>query len=143
MTQIPEENTTDSTSADSFEAANRAAQERPSIQPAPPVLETPVDDIPEDVRKQMIGLERMELDQQLIRILATPGHIYSVDRIVLSLWLVFSRKCPRETIQARLRSMVKAGYLTKDPRGRGIFTIIEEGKAIAAAATPAATGAAA
>ena len=99
----------------------------------PPVTPTSstaslVEDLPDDVKANLIGYDRMELEETLLKILATPGAVFTVDRIILTLWHNHKRKEERMRVIARLRALVSTGLAEKRPGSRGTYTISAAGK---------------
>jgi predicted transcriptional regulator len=87
-----------------------------------------IDDIPEDVRKNMVGYENMETEWLLINILEAEGDRCPVDKIILALWLRYKKKIERTKVIQRLRSLVKDGYVTQESGKRGIYSLTEKGR---------------
>lgn len=122
---------------ESFEDLNRAAQSSAATTPTTLISPVDVNDLPDDVKKNLIGFDTMELDQLLLNILNTPGHIYTVDRIILTMWISYQKKYDRMLVIRRLRSLTHQGFVSKQARTRGIYAITEAGAHLLAQSTAA------
>jgi hypothetical protein len=116
---------------DDFAEKNRIAQLE-AIKPTDPKPEViaPIDvsSLPQEVRDSLIGVDNMEVDHLLLTILSAPGAFYTVDRIILDAWLKHEKKILRPKIQQRLRALVHQGFVHKQARARGIFTLTSLGR---------------
>lgn len=116
---------------DEFEDKNRVAQSRNIETVTPPIN---IDDIPEDVRANLIGFDTLELDQMLMAILGGGQAFYSVDNIVLTLWLKYQKKHDRMLIMRRLRALCHSGMVYKIERTRGSYSLTGDGHDVVKAA---------
>ncbi len=83
-------------------------------------------DLPEEVKKNLVGYGDMELDEYLLAILRQyQGHI-SVDRIILKLWGDFKQSPARAKVLARLRLLDEAGHILKQEGTKGNYTLNRE-----------------
>lgn len=85
-------------------------------------------DIPDDVKKNIVGYDDMELEQLLLKCLASYAHPINVDRIILTLWVNHKRQADRTKVMALLRVMAAGALIEKLPGARGTYSITEAGK---------------
>lgn len=88
----------------------------------------PILSLPDDVKKNMIGYEDMELDQYILRALNSYADYITVDKLVLTLWFQFTRKADRMKLIKRLRILQKENKVAKASLRRGLYQITENGK---------------
>ena len=79
--------------------------------------------LPEEVRKNIIGFEDMEMDEMLTRILTAYTAAISCDRIMQLLWTTYQRAPDRAKVLTRLRHMAKHKQIVKG-EGRSMFQAI-------------------
>ena len=79
-----------------------------------------LDDVPEEVRAQLVGADDMIAEERLLRVLAT-GQPFTVDKIILALWHGFKHSEPRGKVITRLRILVKRGLVAKHPTQRSVY----------------------
>ena len=141
-------NTTPKTpTADEFENLNTRARAEAipdsvqSIIAAPPVsdpasLISGLDDVPEDVRKNIKGYEKMLLDEQLMKILYVKGCAVKVDDIVFGMWLSFKKQIDRMTVIRRLNDLVTQEKVDRIEGKRGWYRLTDMGRAMFRQAAP-------
>jgi hypothetical protein len=80
-------------------------------------------DLPEDVKKNIVGYEDMELDEMLLKILAIHTAATSADRIIMLLYTTYQKQPKREKVLARLRGLEKAGSVKKVEGVRSMYSL--------------------
>lgn len=114
------------TQLDAFAEKNKIAQTA-QVPKAPTVSTVDVNTLPDDVKKNLTGIDTMEMDQLILMVLNTPGSLYTADKIILSLWLNHQKSYGRTKVLSRLRALAAYGYVTKQPKTRGIYTLSTAG----------------
>lgn len=84
-------------------------------------------DIPDDVKKSLIGYENMEMDSILLEIVGSFSSSVSVDKIILALWHRHKKKIERMKLIRRLRMMAADGIIEKVDGTRGNYIITQAG----------------
>lgn len=116
MTQAEKPQVAANASQDNFEKKNESVVNL-ALPDAPPPAG---DDIPEDVKKQLIGYADIELERELYECLATFGTRHTtVDKLVLSLWARYKKVVARGKMIRMLNSMVQTGLIVKQDSPRG------------------------
>ena len=123
MTQAEKQQVADIPPQDEFAKKNEKA-----VTMALPDAPKPAgDDLPEEVKNQLIGYAEIELERQLFDCLATFGNRHvTVDKIVLSLWTRHKKVEPRNKLIRMLNCMAKTGLIVKEHSPRG-YRISEDG----------------
>lgn len=92
-----------------------AAMQIPQNAPAPEY-----DDLPEEVKKQLIGYEDIELEKQLFDCVTTAGKgVINVDKIIVALWHRHKKVADRNKVLRTLNAMVEHGIIIKHQSPRG------------------------
>ena len=83
-----------------------------------------LDDVPEEVRAQLIGAGDMIAEERLQAVLST-GQPFTLDKIILALWHGFKHSEPRGKVQQRLRKLQKLGVVKQHPNLRSVYQLAE------------------
>ena len=82
--------------------------------------------LPEEVKKNIVGYEDMELEELVLAILGQyQGHI-SVDRIILKLWGDYQKSPARAKVLARLRMLESESIISKQDGTKGNYKLNRE-----------------
>lgn len=108
-----------------FQEQNMAAQKGAATTPIPEQQKS-ILDLPEEVRKNIVGFEDMETDEYIRRILRGHTKPINVDRIVILLYTDYKRSINRGKLLARLRTMVEEGEITKEEGARGLYSLVRD-----------------
>ena len=78
------------------------------------------DDLPEDVKKQLIGYDDIELEKQLFDCVSTAGKgVINVDKIIVAMWHRHKKVADRNKALRTLNAMVENGSIIKHQSPRG------------------------
>lgn len=78
--------------------------------------------LPDDVKKNIVGYEDMELDELLLRIIGSFSAALPTDRIILYLYTTYQKAPPRAKVLARLRLLCASGVIFKKEGIRGTYS---------------------
>lgn len=123
---------------DQASPANHVAQNNPLHVDVTDVVEKPkkkqsaesILELPDDIKKNLVGFEDMEMEQLLLKSLAHYPHPINVDRVILTLWFNHEKKADRHSVMRRLRLMTVSGLVQKYEGVRGTYAITDQGKAL-------------
>jgi hypothetical protein len=104
--------------AEKNEAAQAIALEKENLTAAGSEL----DDVPEEVRNQLVGADDMIAEERLLKVLAN-CQPFTLDKIILALWHGFKHTEPRGKVQTRLNKLVKRGVVAKHPTQRSVYQL--------------------
>lgn len=86
------------------------------------------ENLPDEVKKNLVNYESYELEQRLLKILDTGCTVYSVDKIILALHYQHQLVIDRMKVIRHLRTLIKFGLATKREGTRGDYSLTERGK---------------
>ena len=89
-----------------------------------------VTELPEEVKKNLVGYADMELDHMLIKTLKLFPHPVKVDWIIMTLWISFQYQVDRKKVIARLKKMADDGLASKVAGTKGTYELTEAGKVL-------------
>lgn len=102
---------------DDFAEKNEVATGLSLPNAPPPSME---DDLPEEVKKQLVGYSEMELEKTIIDSLSAAGTgVITVDKIVLSLWHRHKRVVERPKLIRTLNLLAERNIIIKNDSPRG------------------------
>lgn len=81
-------------------------------------------DLPDEVKKNIVGYEDMELDEMLLRLLGGSQGAITCDRLIQLLWVKFKRNPSRTKVMARLRFLSAANSIEKMEGCRSMYRAV-------------------
>lgn len=103
-----------------FEEKNEAAQALAVEKENLTAARSELDDLPQEVRAQLVGADDMIAEDRLLQVLAN-GQSFTLDKIIIALWHGFKHTEPRHKVQSRLRKLEKRGLVKKHPTLRSVY----------------------
>lgn len=122
---------------DDFAEKNATAQglaiphaPRLTVEPEATGQNVSVIDLPDEVKKNLVGYADMELDQLLIKTLKLFPHAVKIDRVIMTLWLNFQYQADRQRVIKRLKMMKDDGMVSKIEGTKGTYELTDHGKSL-------------